>query len=213
MTEDGECFQFNCLGLANRRIEQLNKCVEEVKDVTEIQLENNGLADIKPLEPMSRLIKLNLSNNKIKGMNIFTNDDSFPNLKWLDVHENKLTEIPALKCPKLEYLDISHNKMEKVNDGWTGHPNIRILKCVDNKYKSLAPFKNMPSLEELYMAKNVMTSLAGWESLPRLKKLHLRKNKIEKIEEEVPELPSLTYLNLRSNKISTMDIVSRLFQF
>jgi len=147
-----------------------------VKDVTEIQLENNGIQDIKPLEPMTKLIKLNLANNKIKGMNIFTNDDSFPNLKWLDVSNNKLTEIPALKCPKLEYLDLSFNKMEKVNEGWVGHPNIRILKCVDNKYKTLAPFKSMANLEELYMAQNLLTSLTGWESLPRLKKLHLRKN-------------------------------------
>jgi hypothetical protein len=36
MTEDGECFQFSTLGLANKRIEQVNKCIEEVKDVTEL---------------------------------------------------------------------------------------------------------------------------------------------------------------------------------
>jgi Leucine-rich repeat (LRR) protein len=160
---------------------------------------------------MSRLIRLNLANNKVKGMNPFTNEESFPNLKWLDVSNNKLTEIPALKCPKLEYLNLSGNKMEKVNEGWTGHANIRILECRDNKYKSLAPFKNMPRLEVLYMADNLMTSLSGWESLPSLKRLHLRKNKIEKMEEEVPELPSLVYLNLRSNNIQSMDMLARLF--
>lgn len=212
-TEDGECLQFTCLGLANKRLEQLNKCIEEVKDVCEIQLENNSIQDIKPLEPMSRLVRLNVANNKVKGMSVFTNDESFPNLKWLDVSNNKIQEIPALKCPKLEYLNISHNKMEKVNEGWTGHANLRIICAVDNKFKTLAPFKNMPNLEELYMESNSMTTLSGWESLPKLKTLHLRRNKIEKMEEELPELPSLTYLNLRGNNIHTMEMLNRLFQF
>jgi len=79
-----------------------------------------------------------LSKNKIKALTVFCNEDSFPNLKWMDVSHNKLTELPGLKMPKLEYLDISSHKMEKVNDAWTGHPNLRILKSVDNKFKSLS---------------------------------------------------------------------------
>lgn len=46
--------------------------------------------------------------------------------------------------------------------------------------------------------------------MPALKKLHLRHNKIEKIEEEMPELPALEYLNLRTNKLPGMDDVERL---
>ena len=103
--------------------------------------------------------------------------------------------------------------MEKVNEGWAGHPNVRIFKCVDNKYKTLAPVKNMPRLEELYMASNALTSFGGYEGLPALKKMHLRKNKIDKIDEELPELPSLQYINLRSNKIATMENLTKLFQF
>jgi Leucine-rich repeat (LRR) protein len=54
--------------------------------------------------------------------------------------------------PKLEYLDISYNKLEKVNEGWVGHENLKTLKSVDNKFKNLTPFKAMPRLEELYLA-------------------------------------------------------------
>lgn len=89
--------------------------------------------------------------------------------------------MPAFKVPKLEYLDISYNKLEKINDGWTGHANIRIFKTIDNKFKSLSQFKAMPALKELYMANNSVTVLGGWEGMPALKKLHLRRNKIEKV--------------------------------
>lgn len=156
---------------------------------------------------------LNLSKNKIKAITLFTIEDLFPNLKWLDVSNNKLTELPGIKLPKLEYLDIGYNKLEKVNEAWTGHPNIRILKSVDNKFKTIAAFKAMPMLHELYLANNQVATLAGWEQLPALRKLHLRRNKVEKFDEETPALENLEWINLRSNKIANMEFLDRLFKF
>ena len=114
-------------------------------------------------------------------MTAFSQEDAFLELKWLDISFNKYVEFPAIKCPKLEYLNVSGNKLEKVNEGWTGHENLRKLVTVDNKFKTLAPFKVMPKLEELYIASNNLTTLGGWESLPALKVLHLRRNKIDKV--------------------------------
>lgn len=156
-------------------------------------------------------MSLNLARNKIKSLIIFTNEEFFPNLRWLDLSSNKYVELPPFKLPRLEYLDISYNKIEKVNDGWSGHANLRILKSIDNKFKNLVPFKTMPRLEELYLGNNAIASLSGWESLPELRKLHLRRNKIEKIDEELPPLEKLEYLNLRANKIASMEQVERLY--
>jgi hypothetical protein len=141
----------------------------------------------------------------VKNISIFTNEENFTQLKWLDLSNNKFTELVGIKSPKLEYLDIGYNKLEKVNESWTGHPNVRILNSVDNRFKNLAPFKDMPKLEELYLASNAVSNIIGWDSLPSLKRLHLRKNKIEKIDEELPPLDALVYLNLRGNKLSTLD--------
>lgn len=136
---------------------------------------------------------------------MFTNEENFPNLRWLDISNNKYTELVGIKTPKIEYLDISYNRLEKVNEAWTGHPNIKIFKSIDNKFKNLAPFKDMPKLEELYLENNVISNFSGFENLPNLRKLHLRKNKIEKIEDELPELANLQYLNLRSNKLPNLE--------
>jgi Leucine-rich repeat (LRR) protein len=141
----------------------------------------------------------------VKNISIFTNEENFTQLKWLDLSNNKFTELVGIKSPKLEYLDIGYNKLEKVNESWTGHPNVKILNSVDNRFKNLVPFKDMPKLEELYLASNAVSNIIGWDSLPSLKRLHLRKNKIEKIDEELPPLDSLVYLNLRGNKLSTID--------
>ena len=157
------------------------------------------------LQQFTSLVKLNLQRNKIKNISLFSNEENFPSLKWLDISNNKFVELIAMKPPKLEYLDISYNKLEKVNESWTGHANIRILKSIDNKFKNLAVFKDLPKVEELYLAQNVIVSLSGYESLPKLRKLHLRKNRIEKIEEELPALESLEYVNLRGNKIANLE--------
>jgi Leucine-rich repeat (LRR) protein len=49
---------------------------------------------------------------------VFTLEEVFLNLKYLDLSNNKFTELAAFKLPKLEYLDISYNKLEKINEGW-----------------------------------------------------------------------------------------------
>ena len=169
------------------------------------------ISEISPLRDMSKIINLNLSNNRIKNVTIFTDENAFLQLKMLDISSNKFVEFPAIKCPKLEYLNISNNKLEKVNEGWTGHDNLKKLVCTENKFKTLAPFKVMPKLEELYMANNKLTALVGWESLPALKILHLRRNEIAKIDEELPPLEELTYLNLRNNAIANTEMAFRMF--
>ena len=211
---DKECMQFTTVKCSSQELEQLGKSTEEIKDVTVIDFSNNGLADIGSLKDLTRLVRLNLSNNRIKNMSVFATDEAFGSLLWLDISNNKFTEWPAFKCPKLDYLNISGNKLDKVNEGWAGHPTLRIVAATDNKFKNLGNFKGMPKLEELYLGQNLVSALNGWEGgLPSLKRLHLRRNKIAAIEEELPELPELEYLNLRHNSIETLDNAFRAFQF
>lgn len=198
-SKEGTDYLFTELDMSGKNIEQLNKTIEEAKEVYKCNLSNNNIADPSALKELSNLIHLDLSANKIKNVAIFTAEDNFVNLVYLDLSGNKFTEFPAFKCTKLQYLDVSFNKLEKVNEGWTGHGNLKVLKSVDNKFKNLAVFKNMPKLEELYLARNNISNLTGYDGLPALKKLHLRRNKIEKFDDEMAPLESLQYLNLRSN--------------
>ena len=153
-TSDRECFQFVDIHCTGQELEALGKAMEEIKDAENVDFSNNSIADISSIKDLSKIIKLNLSNNRIKNVSVFSQDDLFPNLVWLDISSNKFPEFPAFKCPKLEYLNISGNKLEKVNEAWTGHERLKIVFAADNKFKSLAPFKSMPKLEELYMASN-----------------------------------------------------------
>lgn len=212
MSQDGENFFFTDLDMSGKNIDALNKFIEEAKEALNVNLSTNNIPDPTFLKELPNIIHLDLSHNKVKNITAFTNEELFVNLKYLDLKSNKFTELPAFKLPKLEYLDISDNKLEKVNEAWTGHPSLKIFKSIDNKFKTMAPFKAMPKLKELYLQNNAISSLLGCEGLDSLEKLNVRHNKIEKIEEEGFDglLPSLKYLNLRTNKLPMMDDVYRL---
>ena len=214
MSGDRECMQLTEIDCQAQEVDNLMKCAEEMKDCTIINFSNNGLADVATLKDLSRLTRLNLSNNRIKSMAVFEMEEAFPNLKWLDISYNKFPQWPAFKCPKLDNLNISGNKLEKVNEGWTGHANLRVISAFDNKFKNLSNFKNCPKLEELYLAQNNISSLGGCEGgLPSLKRLHVRRNKIATIDEELPEMPELEYVNLRHNNLETLETCFKIFQF
>ena len=69
--------QVTCSGY---ELEQLGKSTEEMKDVTRIDFSNNGLADVTTIKDLTRLTRLNLSNNRIKNFAVFATEDAFPNL-------------------------------------------------------------------------------------------------------------------------------------
>jgi Leucine-rich repeat (LRR) protein len=118
ISNDGESFHFTECDMSNRNIEQLNKAIEEAKEVYIMNLSVNNIADPSALKELHNLIHIDLSKNKVKNVSIFTNEESFPQLKYLDLSSNKFPDFAAFKCPKLEYLDISNNKLEKINEGW-----------------------------------------------------------------------------------------------
>lgn len=71
-TMDGENFQFIDLDMKEKMVDSLNaKSVEECKDVQNMDLSMNSIADVSSLIVCTNLIRLNLSKNKVKGLAVF----------------------------------------------------------------------------------------------------------------------------------------------
>ena len=101
ISNDGESFLFTDLDMSGKNIEQLNKTIEEAKEVYNVNLNTNGIGDPSALKELLNLMHLDLGSNKVKNLNVFTVEDNFPNLQWLDISNNKFTEFPPIKLPKL----------------------------------------------------------------------------------------------------------------
>lgn len=186
--------------------------MNEVSFIWWLNLANNNIVDISVLSNFKNLVSLYLTGNKIKNLNIFSEDENFPILRRLEIASNKIAELPVIKCPKLEYLDISDNKIDK-HETWTGHANLWTLKLTENKFKTLAAFANLPSLESLDVSNNNISVFGGFNDLSKLKTFNLENNKIDKIDEEIPDLASIEEINLSGTKIVNLENLWNIFKY
>jgi Leucine-rich repeat (LRR) protein len=201
------------LNLAGLNLDFLKNVILEYRNIQYIDLSNNQLVDIQLLLTFDNLVYLNIANNKIKHINYLAEEDRFPNLQHLEAQNNKFVELPLLKVPKLTYLDVSDNAITKYDRIEGGHPSLTVFKANNNKFKSLFFFKDMPKLREIYLNDNVIATINDFENIPELQILSLDRNKIEKIEEEMPELPKLTTISLQGNKLTSKEQVQKLLQY
>lgn len=201
------------LDLSHIELEFLKNVVLEYKNIQQIDLSHNQLSDFMLLATFDHLVSLNISNNKIKHINYLGEEDKFPCLQRLEAQNNKISELPLIKAPKLQYLDVSGNTITKYERIEGGHQSLTVFRANQNRFKSLYFFKDMPKLKEIHLNDNIVTAMNDYENIPELRVLTLKRNKIEKLEEELPELANLSKINLRGNRISNKDYVKKLVQF
>lgn len=60
-----------------------------------------------------------MANNCLKSLDEFAKVDN-ESLKYLDLRNNKLTELPKMNFHKLSKIDASYNGLEKIEDFVTG---------------------------------------------------------------------------------------------
>jgi len=77
ITDDGENFIFSDLDISNKGVDSLNKSIEEAKETQIFNLRNNGIPDPSFLKELPNLIHLDLSQNKVKNISVFTNEEMF----------------------------------------------------------------------------------------------------------------------------------------
>lgn len=160
----------------------------------------------------NKMVCLQLSGNRIKNMSIFGGEEvNFPNLRRLDLSTNKIGELVGLNCPKLQFLDLTGNKLDKY-EGWTGHPTLKELYIGESKIKTLA-LGEMPELEIFSAPKTGINAFSGYEGFNNVIEMDLENTKIDKVEEEAPEMTRLKKLNLCGTKISNMDNLKHVFKF
>jgi len=103
--------------------------VETLKKSAEINCSHFGIDNILEFEVFSELLKLNLSNNKIKS-------------------------IPRLVMNRLISLDLTNNEISDINN--LSLNNIRYLYLSNNKVDSISELCKLKSLEELHIKNNLL---------------------------------------------------------
>jgi len=117
-------------------------------------------------------------------------------LEILYLHENALTELPALP-PSLTYLNVSENPLPELSLG--AFPALIELRALELGLSTLQ-LGAMPALRELHLRTNAFTAVPECvRSLRELRLLDLRANHLTAVPDWLAELPRLEKLDLRWN--------------
>ena len=85
---------------------------QKLSSLTTLDLNNNQISDIKPLESLTNLTWLDLDNNQISDIKPL---QSLTNLTWLSLRNNQISDIKPLESlTNLTVLVLSNNKISDI---------------------------------------------------------------------------------------------------
>lgn len=162
---------------------------------------------------LNNLLKLNLSMNSLREINIFAYDHE--NLQILDFSGNEIEFVKAHTFPNLKnlrILNLSNNSIQRLDkDSLKGMFSLRILLLNDNDCIRLPVnlFSNMPQIEEIILNGNRLLNFSGdvfGENDVPLRILSLEKNNLSVIHpQSFLQTPNLEQLSLGFNMIKELD--------
>ncbi|KAL8955034.1 MAG: hypothetical protein Q9183_006821 [Haloplaca sp. 2 TL-2023] len=174
------------------------------------------------------LTRLDASNNNLEDLNWHRTDDDggrkdespteniFGSLQSLDLHDNRLQDLPPLlcDCADLTVLNLSKNRLERSKhsalDIIKAIPSLRELRLAENGFTGLLPLiSECPNLEILDVHGNAFTGIDEQSfHCKALRQLDISANKLTRLPHL--DLPNLTSLDISSNQIDIEDLTLKI---
>lgn len=213
MNHNKSYYSYKKLDLTSKKISTLYNCLENYPRIRILNLSDNLLKDISSIIHMRHLEDLNVSNNKIPDISIL--HDNGGNLTFLgkaDFSKNKLTKMSRIDVPRLYRLNLDENQIDSCSD-FGGHPVLEVLTLRKNKLTHLKGISNCAGLKTLYLNENQITTLKDLCHNPQLEKINMKLNPIEKLDDDISELPSLRQVNFKETQLSDKENLFKLLLY
>ncbi|KAJ3052298.1 Leucine-rich repeat-containing protein 23 [Rhizophlyctis rosea] len=193
-TGNGLAHAYTRLELHNEGITNVD-ALEYYPNLRYLDLSSNALRDIGTLTSLEYLLSLDLHSNALRSIPSALDKRKF--IQQANFAKNRLEVWEVTSWPMCAWLNVNDNKLS--NLPLPEFHELLHLEARGNKLTNLAPIV-CPKLQRLYLANNNISSLTGLENKQSLQLLHLRANKIRSLD-VIGDLGALSYLNLRSNQI------------
>lgn len=164
------------------------------------------LTDVSFLNELKNLTTLNLSDNQLTDVSFLK---ELKNLTTLDLNRNQLTNIPELKELKtLVKLDLSYNKLMDAS-GLKELKKLVKLNLQCNRLIDVLFLSELTQITTLYLGNNQLTNTSGIRRLKGIIVLGLNHNQLTDIS-EISELKEITRLNLCGNQLTDISALKEL---
>ncbi|RYP34624.1 hypothetical protein DL767_004184 [Monosporascus sp. MG133] len=222
------CPQLRDIKYANNEARRLPISISRASRLTYLDVANNRLEELEHAElgRLTGLLKLNLSNNRLKSLPQDFN--AFRSLRSLNISSNFLEDFPSFLCDLdgLVDIDVSFNsigslpesignlrsleKFVMTNNRLAGSlpstlgqlSNLRELDLKFNTLTAIDVVSEIPKLEILSVDHNSISQFAG--SFERVRIVKLNSNPLTKFEVTGP-VPTLKLLNLANCQLASID--------
>ncbi|MBX7044493.1 MAG: leucine-rich repeat domain-containing protein [Ignavibacteria bacterium] len=187
------------LDLSNNQISDI-KPLEKLINISELYLSSNQISDIKPLENLINISSLDLSSNQISDIKPLEN---LINISSLDLYNNQISDIkPLEKLINISELYLSSNQISDIKP-LEKLINISELYLSSNQISDIKPLENLINISELYLSSNQISDIKPLEKLINISSLDLSSNQISDIK-PLEKLINISSLYLSSNKIEIL---------
>ncbi|CAL5971049.1 Conserved_hypothetical protein [Hexamita inflata] len=140
-------------------------------NLTELDLQNDGISNISSISKLKNLKKLYLGGNRIEDISAL---QSLPDLTHLDLLANKLASY-TLALPNLVELFLSDNKLQD-KSGLQHSPKLERLDLINTNTTDLQTIGQLFGLKELYLSQNNITEISYLSNFVDLQSLDLGEN-------------------------------------
>jgi internalin A len=147
-------------------------------EITTLWIVLENIKDLSPIQGLSNLIQLALSDNQISDLSPI---QGLSNLEILYLPSNQITDLsPIQGLSNLTNLDLSENQITDLSP-IQGLSNLTELYLQDNQITDLSPIQGLSNLTELYLQDNQISDLSPIQGLSNLEVLNLANNQIADI--------------------------------
>lgn len=178
------------LDVAFQRLKIFNpKMYPELSSVKKLFIDHNNLKTLPEPKSMPNLEELTCSVNNLVSIPFY------PNLTFLNIAHNNITDCSAYNGTMIEHFDCSYNPSIKLNFTL---PSCKQLYINDCGLESI-DLDLYPNINYLDCSNNKLTKISGGT---KLIELHIQYNLIK----ELPEFPSIVRINADHNLIKELRI-------
>ncbi len=193
------------LDLGNNQIQDLNP-LQGLTGLTELDLSGNQIQNLSPLQHLTGLTVLWLEKNQIQDLSPL---QGLSGLTELYLKDNQIQDLSPLQgLTGLTELDLSGNQIQDLSplQGLTG---LTWLGLLGNQDLDLSPLKGLTGLTYLDLTGNQVQDLSVLQGLTGLVKLQLGGNQIQDLS-PLQGLTGLTWLSLTGNQIQDLSPLQHL---
>gem|GEM_PF-250122 len=149
--------------------------IEYAKNLTELELRGNQIADLAPLRKLSQLKRLGLADNEVTDLSPLA---VMAKLQYVNVQNNRITHIGHVQqLKKLVSFNAGGNEIADITK-LKGLKKLKELDLHQNRIRDVEPLRELDRLQQLNLGSNEIADIVPLEQLTRLKDVVLSDNRI-----------------------------------